>query len=66
MDRRYFVRSSTRSPGRSPRDPNPIQLWVGETRTLDEIHQSAVWLLDNHGAIESISDDETSARRVRL
>lgn len=48
------------------RDPDPAHLWVGESRTLDEIHKRAVWLLDNHGAIESISDSQSTALQVRL
>ncbi len=48
------------------RDPDPAHLWVGESRALDEIHKRAVWLLDNHGGIESISDNQSAALRVRL
>jgi cellulose synthase operon protein C len=48
------------------RDPNPSALWVGESRTLDEIHQRAAALLDNHGVIDSTADSEATARRVRL
>ncbi|PRQ06060.1 hypothetical protein [Enhygromyxa salina] len=48
------------------RDPNPAASWVGESRTLDAIKERCVWLLDNHAGIESISDSETTARRVRL
>jgi hypothetical protein len=48
------------------RDPSPSHLWVSESRTLDEINQRAVWLLDNHAGIDSISENESTARRVRL
>lgn len=48
------------------RDPTPAHSWIGEKKLLDEIHQRAIWLLDNHAGIETIVESKIIATRTRL
>jgi hypothetical protein len=40
--------------------------WAGHARTLDAVEGACTWLLAHHEHLESISETQTAARRVRI